>query len=122
MVQSCPGLGFCLAIGLELLIFAGLGVFFILVLDTLPELSSVPVISISGLVSGGSCCGAVRPPVGVRWVALLPPHLLFRALAAAVTVWSCRRPLVVFLASPVSFLGTVRSFQVVSPVVLFARL
>ena len=73
----------------------------------LPELSSAPVISISGLVSGGSSSGAVRPPEWVRGVALLP-HLLFRALAAAVTVWSYRRPLVVFLVSPVSFLGTVR--------------
>ena len=58
------------------------------------------------LISGGSSFGAVRPPVWVGWVALLP-HLLFRALAAAVTVWSCRRPLVVSLVSPVSFLGTV---------------
>ena len=54
------------------------------------------------LVSGGSSCGAVRPPVWVRWVALLP-HLLFQALGAAITVWSCRHPLVVFLVSPVLF-------------------
>ena len=60
------------------------------------------------LISGGSSCGAVRPPLWVGWVALLPHLLLFRALAAAVTVWSCRRPLVVFLVSPVSFLGTIR--------------
>ena len=69
----------------------------------LPELSSALVISISGLISGGSSCGAVHPPVWVRCVALLPRLLLFRALAAAVTVWNRRRPPVVFLVSPVFF-------------------
>ena len=40
------------------------------------------------LVSGGSSWGAVRPPVWVRWVALLPHLLLFLALAGAAGVLS----------------------------------
>ena len=100
---------------------------FLLVLDKLPELSSAPVIGISGLVSGGDSSGSVCPPVWVRWVAPLPYHLIFQAfvfisasyssesdddslviLAAAIIVRNCRRPIVVSFVSPVSFLSTIR--------------